>query len=275
MESSVIAAAAGWPLGSTSGPIKSKGSTILLSSKTAYKKPILYPNFELTWVYRKKYFMPYNGFKHNHEGSMGKFSVFFSCLFLLAAASLTAETKLLAFSGSTRKESYNQQLIEEAAALAQQMGAKVTVIHLSDYPMPFYDADLEAEKGLPKNAQRLRNAMIESDAILIASPEYNQSVSGVLKNAIDWASRGEDGEYSRTAFSGKAFGIMSASPSKKGGKRGLTHLRTILEDAGGTVITEQVTIPTAYAYFADKERPENPQLRMELQKLLKPSVAQK
>jgi NAD(P)H-dependent FMN reductase len=117
--------------------------------------------------------------------------------------------------------------------------------------------------------------MIESDAILIASPEYNQSVSGVLKNAIDWASRGEDGEYSRTAFTGKNFGILSASPSKKGGKRGLGHLRTILEDAGGTVIAEQVTIPTAYTYFANKDRPENPQLKITLQELFKPSVAQK
>lgn len=206
---------------------------------------------------------------------MRKIGIFCSCLFILATVTLAAETKLLAFSGSTRKESYNQQLIDDAAALARQMGAKVTVIHLSDYPMPFYDADLEAEQGLPKHAQRLRHLMIESDAILIASPEYNQSVSGVLKNAIDWASRGEDGEYSRTAFKGKAFGIMSASPSKKGGKRGLGHLRTILEDAGGTVIAEQVTIPTAYVYFADKERSENPQLRMALQELLKPSVVPK
>jgi NAD(P)H-dependent FMN reductase len=75
---------------------------------------------------------------------MRTFDVFCNCLFILATATLAAETKVLAFSGSTRKESYNQQLIDDAAILARQMGAKVTVIYLSDYPMPFYDADLEA-----------------------------------------------------------------------------------------------------------------------------------
>jgi NAD(P)H-dependent FMN reductase len=175
---------------------------------------------------------------------------------------------VLAFSGSTRADSYNQQLVQDAARLAEQMGAKVTVINLRDYPMPFFDEDLEVNKGMPKNALRLRKLMIESDAIIIASPEYNHSVSGVLKNALDWASRGENGGASRDAFKGKNFGIMSASPGKKGGRMGLCHLREIIEDAGGTVVAEQVTIPHAYKYFADNERTDNPLVKKELQELL-------
>ncbi len=199
---------------------------------------------------------------------MKKRTILSSLLTIMAATSLFAEINVLAFSGSTRADSYNQRLVQDAADLAEQMGANVTVINLRDYPMPFYDGDLEVNKGMPKNAQRLRKLMIESDAIIIASPEYNHSVSGVLKNALDWASRGEDGGASREAFKGKNFGIMSASPGKKGGRIGLGHLREIIDDAGGTVISEQVTIPYAHKYFADNERSDNPLLKKELQELL-------
>jgi chromate reductase len=194
---------------------------------------------------------------------------FFCCLLaIVATVTLTAEIKVLAFAGSTRADSYNQQLVQEAANMARHMGAKVTVIHLNDYPMPFYDADLETKEGMPKNAQRLRKLMIESDAIIIASPEYNRSVSGVLKNALDWASRGEDGGSSSEACEGKIFAIMSASPGKKGGSRGLAHLQNIIEDIGGTVVQQLVTVPHAHKYFSEKERLENPLLRKALQELL-------
>lgn len=191
----------------------------------------------------------------------------FVCLFL-AITSLTAEMKILAFSGSTRAESYNQQLIQEAASLARQMGATVTVIQLKDYPMPFYDGDLESNEGMPKNARLLRKLMIESDAILIASPEYNHSISGVLKNALDWVSRGENGDASYDACKDKPIVIMSASPGKKGGINGLQHLRAVLKDIGGKVLDQQVTIPRAHQYFSEKTRPENPLLKKALQDLL-------
>ena len=172
------------------------------------------------------------------------------------------------FAGSTRVESYNKKLVLEAEPITKKMGAIVTVIDLKDFPMPFYDADLEKEQGMPENAKRLRKLMLASDAILIASPEYNQSVSALLKNTLDWVSRNEQGGSSHD-FDGMKFGIMSASPGKKGGARGLVHLRTIIQDIGGDVIPQEVSIPRANLYFAEGNRPENPQLVEELKQLIK------
>lgn len=200
-----------------------------------------------------------------------KKTLFFICsivAMVVATTALVAEMKVLAFAGSTRADSYNKKLVQEAAALARQMGAKVTIIQLNDYPMPFYDADSEMKEGMPKNAKRLRKLMIDSDAIIIASPEYNGSLSGVLINALDWASRSEAGGSSREAFQGKKFAIMSASPGSGGGNRGLKHLSAIIEDVGGTVVEQQVTIPHAHEYFSEKARPENPLLKEEIQALL-------
>lgn len=188
------------------------------------------------------------------------------------SATLSAEIKVLAFAGSTREDSVNKKLVSEAANLARQLGASVTVIDLRDYPTPFYDADLEAAQGMPVKAKELRRLMIDSQAIFIASPLYNGSVSAVLKNAIDWASRGENGGSSREAFKGKKFAIMSASPSAKGGAKGLTHLRAILEDIGGTVIPQQVALPDAYHAFDDQGRLKNEQIKAELQQLVETAL---
>lgn len=182
-------------------------------------------------------------------------------------ASLSAEVKVLAFTGSIRENSFNKRLINEAACFARQMGANVTVIDLKDYPMPFFNQDLEAKEGMPLMAKQFRKLMTESDVILIASPEYNASVSAVLKNAIDWASRGENGGASREAFKGKKFAIMATSPGSGGGARGLKHLRTILEDIGGTVIPLQVVVSHAYNAF-DETGSLNQKSKMELQKLI-------
>lgn len=181
---------------------------------------------------------------------------------------LSAETKVLAFAASLRKDSQNKKLIKEAAFIAREQGALVTVIDLADYSMPFYDGDLEASQGMPANAKKLRQLMMQSDVILIASPEYNGSVPGLLKNAIDWASRDENGRSSRAAFQGKRFGIMSASPGKSGGKRGLVHLQAIIQDIGGTVLTKQVTVSFANSAFNEEGHLKDPQLNQELRELI-------
>ena len=98
-------------------------------------------------------------------------NLFIICLAL--TGSLAAETKILALAGSTRDQSYNKKLLAEAVETAKQMGATVTAIDLKDYPLPFYDADYEINEGMPANAKKLRQLMIASDAIIIASPEYN------------------------------------------------------------------------------------------------------
>lgn len=196
---------------------------------------------------------------------MRKFLLFVSLL--MTTAALFAETRVLAFSGSTRKDSYNKTLLNEAAAIAKEMGATVTTIDLKDYPMPFYDGDLEA-KGMPQIVKKFRTLMVNHDAIIIATPEYNGSLPAVLKNALDWASRSPTGGSSTEAFQGKKFAIMSASPGRGGGGRALAHLKGVIENVGGVVMPTQVTIPNAHNYFSKKDRGENPQLKEEIEELL-------
>ena len=118
--------------------------------------------------------------------------------------------------------------------------------------------------------------MIKNDAIIIASPEYNASIPGMLKNLIDWTSRGEKGDYSPEAYKGKKFAIMSASPGKGGGARGLVHLRAVLEAAGGDVISKQGSIPEAHKAFDASGKLINSslkeQLQQEIQQLIPPKT---
>lgn len=189
-------------------------------------------------------------------------------LFMVIATSAYAEKKVLAFAGSTRTDSVNKKLLNEAASIARAYGADVTVIDLRDYPTPFYDGDLEVTQGMPENAKAFRQLLKEHDVVLIASPQYNASVSAVLKNTIDWASRNEQGVGSKDAFKGKTYAIMAASPSLKGGVRGLIHLRTILEDVGGKVITKEVTVPDAYNAFDTQGLLKDSQKKAELEALV-------
>ncbi len=202
--------------------------------------------------------------------------LFFKKILFLACCTLfiplAAEEKILAFAGSTRANSYNKKLVQEAAEIARKTGAKVTVIDLKDYPIPFYDEDLEAKQGMPPNAKRLRDLMMKSTAMIISTPEYNGSLPAVLKNALDWTSRGEDGRPSRAAFQGKKVAIMSASPGRGGGSRALMHLRGIVEDIGGEVIQQQISVANAHTVFNEKGLVENSvlkkQIKTEVQQLL-------
>ena len=123
--------------------------------------------------------------------------------------------KILAFAGSTRTDSYNKKLVKIAAEGARAEGAEVTLIDLRDFPMPLFDGDLEAASGLPEHAKRLKRLMIGHHGLLISTPEYNSSITGVLKNAIDWASREEtDDEPPLVCFRGKTAALVSASPGR-------------------------------------------------------------
>jgi chromate reductase len=150
--------------------------------------------------------------------------------------------RILAFSGSARKKSYNQQLVNIAAEGADQAGAEITLINLADYPMPIFNQDDEAAHGLPESAKAFKKLLIEHDGFLIASPEYNSAFSPLLKNAIDWASRREGDEAPLLAYRGKVAGIMAASPGALGGLRGLVFLRLLLSNIGVTVLAEQQAI---------------------------------
>jgi NAD(P)H-dependent FMN reductase len=166
-----------------------------------------------------------------------------------------SQPKILAFAGSTRTGSFNKKLAAAAAEGARTGGASVTVVDLRDLALPLFDEDLEAASGLPEGAQKLKALLRECDGFLIASPEYNSSITAVLKNAIDWASRSEtDDEPPLAAFRGKVAALCSASPGALGGLRGLVHLRAILGNIGVIVLPDQVCISTAHEAFDEAGR---------------------
>jgi len=159
---------------------------------------------------------------------------------------------ILAFAGSSRKESFNRRLVKIAAQGAEINGASVTFIDLADYSMPIFNEDLEREKGMPENARKFKNLLIKHEAFLIASPEYNSAFSPLLKNSIDWASRAEtEDEPPLIAYKGKYAAIMAASPGALGGLRGLVFLRMLLGNIGVTVLPDQQVVPQAFNAFAE------------------------
>ena len=159
--------------------------------------------------------------------------------------------RILAFAGSLRKDSYNKKLVAIAVKGARNAGAEVTLIDLADYPLPVFDQDLEAAQGLPDSAVRLKADLKNHDGFLIACPEYNSSISGALKNAIDWVSRPVPDEPPLACFTGKVAALMSTSPGALGGLRGLVHVRAILSNIHVLVLPDQKAIPNAHKAFDD------------------------
>lgn len=162
--------------------------------------------------------------------------------------------RILALAGSARSGSYNHRLVSVAAEGAVHAGADVTVLRLKDYPLPLFDEDLEREQGTPENATKLKQMFIDHDGLLIASPEYNSSISPILKNVIDWVSRSAEGESPLTAYQGKVAAVMATSPGGLGGLRGLVHVRSILSSIGVIVLPDQIAIPRAFEAFSDDGR---------------------
>jgi NAD(P)H-dependent FMN reductase len=164
----------------------------------------------------------------------------------------SAKPQILAFAGSSRMASFNKKLVKIAAQGAEKAGAEVTVVDLRDFPMPIYDGDLEDKDGLPPTAKKWKELLIAHDGFLIASPEYNSSISALLKNAIDWASRSEnDDEPPLVCFKGKVVSLMSASPGALGGLRGLVTVRSILGNIGVIVLPAQIAVSKAHEAFAE------------------------
>ncbi|SNY90483.1 NAD(P)H-dependent FMN reductase [Cohaesibacter sp. ES.047] len=158
--------------------------------------------------------------------------------------------RLLCLAGSVRSGSCNQAL---AGAMAKHLSLSemdVTFLSLTDYPLPLFNADDEAEKGLPENAVRLARLFARQDGIFLASPEHNGSVTPLLKNTLDWISRVPP--ESRHAFRSPVFAIGAASPGALGGTRSLAHLRDILVALGAFCIPQQISIASASTAFDDK-----------------------
>lgn len=163
---------------------------------------------------------------------------------------MTAAPKLVSFAGSTRTGSFNVQLAKAAVDIARAAGASIEWIDLAELPMPLFGQDLEAE-GTPPNALAFKEKLKAADGFLIACPEYNSSYSPLLKNAIDWASRPAEGEAPLAAFSGKACGLLAASPGALGGLRMLPQLRNLLANIGMHVVPAQFGLGKAHEAFDD------------------------
>ena len=161
-----------------------------------------------------------------------------------------AQPKILAFAGSTRQGSWNQKLLHVAAAAAEAAGAELTRLNLANYPLPLFNEDVEKESP-PEKLLELQRIFFEHDGFLIACPEYNSSITPLLKNTIDWVSRVFDDHPPCAAYHGKLAGLIAASPGALGGLRGLVHVRSILQNIGTMVVPEQFALSRAFEAFHD------------------------
>lgn len=158
----------------------------------------------------------------------------------------SGKVRLLALAGSMREASVNRKLLAVAVQSAEAHGASVDGADLRELALPLYDGDLEATQGVPEPVVRFKARIAAADGLLIASPEYNNSIPGVLKNAIDWASRGPD-----KVFPGKCAALFGASPGMYGAVRALPHLQQVMAALGVWVVPGLVTLPGAGGAFDD------------------------
>lgn len=185
---------------------------------------------------------------------------------------MTGTPKLAFLAGSTRQGSLNRKLARAAADLAEQRGFSAEIIELANYPMPLYNGDLEAQEGPPDNARKLREVFRAHSGIFIASPEYNASVTPLLKNTLDWMSRVREGNEPPLAlFKSRVFAIGGASGGRFGAMRGLIALRQVLAlGMGALVLSEQMALSGA-----DKAFDEAGKLTDEAQNSLLASVVER
>jgi chromate reductase, NAD(P)H dehydrogenase (quinone) len=166
-----------------------------------------------------------------------------------------ADPKILVIPGSLRAKSYNVRLAALATKELTLADADVTRISLLDYPLPIYDADTAETAGPPSNAVKLKQLMSAHQGVFIASPEYNASITPLIKNTIDWISAvRERGEAPLAAYQNRVFALGGASPGRSGATHSLLALRQVLAvGCRALVIAEQVTVPNAEQAFDEMD----------------------
>jgi len=155
--------------------------------------------------------------------------------------------RLLAFAASLRRESFNRKLIQLATDLAREANVDVDLADFHEFDMPLYDGDEDAAHGLPEGAKKLQERIEKAAALMIAVPEYNYSIPGTLKNAIDWVSRARP-----MPWRGRAVYLMSTAPSAMGGVRGLWQTRIPLEGCGAIVFPDMFALPHGKTAFDER-----------------------
>ncbi|MCC6284015.1 MAG: NAD(P)H-dependent oxidoreductase [Phycisphaerales bacterium] len=181
--------------------------------------------------------------------------------------------RILAFAGSARKHSFNRRLVGVAAEVARSLGAEVSLINLGDLNLPIFDEDAESAQGLPPGARKLKDLMIGHDGFLLSCPEYNSSITPMLKNAIDWASRPVPGESPLACFKHKTCALLSASSGALGGLRGLVHVRAILGNIGAIVLPDQFALAKGHEAFDEQGRLKDEKHRAAVEGVVKALVS--
>lgn len=166
---------------------------------------------------------------------------------------MTGAVRLLFFAGSSRTGSFNKKLAQLGAKIAEANGIASTFADIGDYPMPIYNGDLETSEGQPDNAHKFKALMEAHTGVFIASPEYNASITPLLKNTLDWVSHVRDeGEAPLQVYKTRVFALGSASPGGMGGLRSLTTTRQVLElGLGALVLPDQFAVPRAGEAFGE------------------------
>ncbi len=170
--------------------------------------------------------------------------------------------KILAFTPALRRGSTNLKLVKLAAEAARQNGAEVDLADFHDFEMPSYDGDLE-EKGLPPGALAMAERVRAADGLLLSLPEYNYSLAGNFKNAVDWVSR-----VRPVPFRGKSALLLAASRGAVGGIRGLWQARIPLEGLGVFVYPDMYTLPHSWEAFDETGRFRDDQNQSRLEKII-------
>lgn len=171
--------------------------------------------------------------------------------------------KVLVFSASHRMSSLNTRLARLAIEALEATDVEVDAATMADFDCVSYDGDLEERHGVPEPAHEFARRIEASDGFIICSPEYNSSMPGVLKNAIDWTSR-----LKPQPFAGAHCLLMSASPSMVGGNRSLWSLRVPLEHLGTRVHPDMFSLAQAHTAFADDGQLTNEELSGRLRGLV-------
>jgi NAD(P)H-dependent FMN reductase len=181
------------------------------------------------------------------------------------------DPKILVIPGSLRTGSHNVRLAALVTKELTLADAAVTRISLADYPLPLYDADLAQEKGAPADAVKLKRLVSSHQGVFFASPEYNASITPLLKNAIDWVSAvREPGEPQLAAYQNRVFALGAASPGRSGGMQSLIALRQVLAvGCRALVIPEQITIAFADNAFDDMDQLVDPRSATQLKTVVR------
>jgi chromate reductase len=175
--------------------------------------------------------------------------------------------RVLGISGSLRRDSYNSALLRAAAERLPGGVGFVSFDRLAE--IPAYDGDLEDSEGTPAAVADLREAMREADAVLIATPEYNSSIPGVLKNALDWASR----PAGESALMGTPAAVIGASTGMFGAVWAQAETRKVLGALGGRVLEREFPFPRAQDSCADGEVTLTPEQSDALEEILRELIA--